>query len=82
VQVVADTGPLNYLVQIDAIRVLPKLFDRIIVPTSVHEEAIGAPRLLCAPGPSESRLGLRSAQMTVETGMIPCGVPWTKANAP
>jgi predicted nucleic acid-binding protein len=38
VQVVADTGPLNYLVQIDAIRVLPKLFDRIIVPTSVHEE--------------------------------------------
>jgi predicted nucleic acid-binding protein len=38
VQVVADTGPLNYLVQIDAIDVLPKLFDRIIIPTSVHEE--------------------------------------------
>jgi predicted nucleic acid-binding protein len=38
VQVVADTGPLNYLVQIDAISVLPKLFERIIVPTSVHEE--------------------------------------------
>jgi predicted nucleic acid-binding protein len=37
-QVVADTGPLNYLVQIGAIDLLPKLFDRIIIPTSVHEE--------------------------------------------
>jgi predicted nucleic acid-binding protein len=37
-QVVADTGPLNYLVQIGAIDVLPKLFDRIIIPTSVYEE--------------------------------------------
>ncbi len=37
-QVIADTGPLNYLVQIDAIGVLPKLFDRIFMPTSVHEE--------------------------------------------
>jgi hypothetical protein len=27
VPVIADTGPLNYLVQIDAIGVLPKLFD-------------------------------------------------------
>jgi predicted nucleic acid-binding protein len=36
--VVADTGPLNYLVQIDAIDVLPRLFDKIIVPTAVHDE--------------------------------------------
>jgi predicted nucleic acid-binding protein len=36
--VVADTGPLNYLVQIDAIDILPKLFDGIIIPASVHEE--------------------------------------------
>jgi predicted nucleic acid-binding protein len=45
VRVVADTGPLNYLVQIGAIDVLPKLFDRIIVPTTVHEELAhqGAP---------------------------------------
>ncbi len=36
--VVADTGPLNYLVQIDAIDVLPALFGKIIVPTVVHDE--------------------------------------------
>jgi predicted nucleic acid-binding protein len=40
--VVADTGPLNYLVQIDAIELLPTLFGNIIVPaarspTRVHE---------------------------------------------
>jgi predicted nucleic acid-binding protein len=38
VPVIADTGPLNYLVQIDAIGVLPNLFNRIFIPTSVHEE--------------------------------------------
>jgi predicted nucleic acid-binding protein len=38
VEVVADTGPLNYLVRIGAIDVPPKLFDRIIIPTLVYEE--------------------------------------------
>ena len=37
-QVVADTGPINYLVQIGAIDVLPKLFARIIIPTLVYNE--------------------------------------------
>jgi len=36
--VVADTGPLNYLVQIDAIDVLPTLFGRIVVPAAVYDE--------------------------------------------
>ena len=36
--VVADTGPLNYLVQIDAVELLPKLFGRIIVPAAVRDE--------------------------------------------
>jgi predicted nucleic acid-binding protein len=36
--VVADTGPIHYLVQIDAIDVLPKLFGRVIVAAAVHEE--------------------------------------------
>jgi len=36
--VVADTGPVNYLLLIDAIDVLPKLFDRIFVPAAVHDE--------------------------------------------
>lgn len=44
--VVADTGPINYLVLVDAIGVLPKLFERIFVPAAVHAELIDseAPR--------------------------------------
>jgi len=38
--VVADTGPINYLVLIDAIGVLPKLFERIFAPVAVHAELI------------------------------------------
>ena len=36
--VVADTSPLNYLVLIGAIEVLPRLFDKILVPTQVLDE--------------------------------------------
>ena len=36
--VVADTGPINYLVLIDAIDVLPKLFKQILVPAAVYDE--------------------------------------------
>lgn len=36
--VVADTSPLNYLILIDEIDILPRLFTRIIIPNSVHTE--------------------------------------------
>ena len=36
--VVADTGPINYLVLIGAIKVLPKLFGQLIVPREVFAE--------------------------------------------
>jgi len=36
--VVADTGPLNYLVLVDAIELLPQLFDKIYVPELVRDE--------------------------------------------
>ena len=36
--VISDTGPLNYLVLIDAIDVLSGLFDRVIVPEPVLKE--------------------------------------------
>lgn len=36
--VVADTGPLNYLVLIGAIGVLPKLFDQVLAPQAVFDE--------------------------------------------
>jgi predicted nucleic acid-binding protein len=38
--VVADTGPLNYLVLIDAIDLLPKLFERVSVPLAVRDELL------------------------------------------
>lgn len=36
--VVADTGPLNYLIQINCDDLLPKLYQRIIVPAGVMQE--------------------------------------------
>jgi predicted nucleic acid-binding protein len=36
--VVADTGPLNYLVLIGAIDILPKLFDQMLAPQTVCDE--------------------------------------------
>lgn len=35
---VADTTPLNYLVLIEAIDVLPQLYGRILIPLAVHAE--------------------------------------------
>ena len=36
--VVADTSPINYLVLIDAVSVLPELYENIIVPHAVFAE--------------------------------------------
>jgi predicted nucleic acid-binding protein len=36
--VVADTGPLNYLILIEAIEVLPRLFEQVLVPAAVYDE--------------------------------------------
>jgi predicted nucleic acid-binding protein len=36
--VVADTAPLNYLIQIDCDGLLPELYGRIVVPASVMKE--------------------------------------------
>ena len=44
--VVADTGPINYLILIGEIELLPALYDRVAVPPSVCEELgrLRAPR--------------------------------------
>jgi predicted nucleic acid-binding protein len=39
--VVADTTPINYLILIEEIHVLPKLFGRVIIPTAVWKELQG-----------------------------------------
>jgi predicted nucleic acid-binding protein len=36
--VVADTGPPRYLILIGEIDLLPRLFDRVIIPEAVHAE--------------------------------------------
>jgi predicted nucleic acid-binding protein len=36
--VVADTSPLNYLVWIESVDILPKLFGKVIVPPEVCAE--------------------------------------------
>ena len=36
--VVADTGPLCYLILIEAIGLLPRLYDRIVIPSAVLAE--------------------------------------------
>ncbi|MEJ7701361.1 MAG: DUF3368 domain-containing protein [Pyrinomonadaceae bacterium] len=36
--VVADTSPINYLILIGAIDVLPALYQKIVVPTAVYNE--------------------------------------------
>ncbi len=36
--VVSDTSPINYLVLIGQINVLPTLYGRVLIPQSVYEE--------------------------------------------
>ena len=36
--VVADAGPLNYLVLIEAVDLLPRLFEQVFVPAAVFDE--------------------------------------------
>lgn len=45
--IVSDTSPLNYLVLIQAIEVLPRLYERVLIPPAVRAE-------LLAPGAPES----------------------------
>ncbi len=38
--VVADTSPINYLMETGYIEVLPSLYGQVLLPTSVHEELL------------------------------------------
>jgi predicted nucleic acid-binding protein len=38
--VVADTGPLNYLILIEAVDVLPRLFASVLIPAGVRDELL------------------------------------------
>jgi predicted nucleic acid-binding protein len=36
--VIADTGPVNYLILIDCIDLLPRMFERVVLPAAVQAE--------------------------------------------
>jgi predicted nucleic acid-binding protein len=36
--VVSDTSPLNYLILIEQINLLPQLYNRVLIPRSVFDE--------------------------------------------
>lgn len=39
--VVADTSPINYLVLIEEIGILPKMYGRVVIPHTVREDLCG-----------------------------------------
>ncbi len=38
--IVADTSPLNYLILIDAVEILPALFQEVVIPPAVRRELL------------------------------------------
>jgi len=62
--IVADTSPLNYLVLISEVDILPGLFGQVIVPHAVWSElhAPGTP-LVVREGQILARHGLRFARL-------------------
>ena len=67
--VVADTSPLNYLVLIGSIDVLPELYERVLVPFEVIEE------LSAADAPAEVAVWVRSRPAWLEVQVV----PWRRA---
>ena len=60
--VVADTSPLNYLIQIHCDQVVPALYERVFVPATVMHE-LDHPR---AAAPVRAWLARRPAWIVVE----------------
>jgi predicted nucleic acid-binding protein len=40
--IIADTSPLNYLILIDAVEILPKLFQEVVIPGAVLQELLAS----------------------------------------
>jgi predicted nucleic acid-binding protein len=74
--VVSDTSPLNYLVLIQAVEVLPGLFEQVIVPTKVMEEMLhsrspAAVRSWASMPPNWLRVKTPSRAMTFNVALDP-----------
>ena len=71
--VVSDTTPLNYLILIEQIDLLPRLYGQVIVPTTVADEL----RHLVAPAPVRAWIGnppnwleIRDVDIAEESGTL------------
>jgi predicted nucleic acid-binding protein len=65
--VVADTGPLNYLVLIDAIELLPRIFEQIVIPVPVYAELAHTD----APTPVRAFIAQKQDWLEVHPGPTP-----------
>lgn len=65
--VVADTGPINYLLLIGHIEILPQLFERVFMPKAVHDE------LTDIEAPSSVREWVTSLPAWIEVRPVPTG---------
>jgi predicted nucleic acid-binding protein len=63
--VVADAGPPNYLVLIDHIDLLPRLYGKVILPDIVRDE-LSAPQ-----APAQVRAWLASSPSWLDSGSAP-----------
>ena len=72
--VVADTGPPHYLILIDAIDVLPKLFHRVLLPDAVQNE------LRHALAPEPVRRWIEQVPAWVEFAATPESDPLSRPN--
>ena len=75
--VVADTGPINYLIWIHEIDILPRLYGRVLIPPSVRDElrlgrAPDAVRLWIAKPPEW--LEVRIPTVVPDTDLIIAGL--------
>ena len=74
--VVADTSPIHYLVLIEAVQVLPQLFDRVVIPQAVLAELSHAHAPACRSGLGRcaaSRAEVRTAARVDLAGVLDPG---------
>lgn len=65
--VVADAGPLHYLILIDAPDILGNLFDRVLIPVAVRDELLHS----SAPPKVKDWINSPKAWLSVETVLRP-----------
>jgi hypothetical protein len=72
--VIADTGPINYLLQISHIDILPVLSEKVMLPSPVKEELMDpeAPALVRA-WVANRQSGLMSTKWTAPASLLTSG---------